>query len=271
MPISLWRRFGKIGAALLFIIVLANPYVWGLVSRGLQYVVAPVNQVWRRSVDWLVVFGQAHRLLEQNKQLQDQLAVLSYDQAANEQLRQDNQELRSLLKLPQALGWSAQAVEVIGRQSDDSGTLYLINAGLKQGLQPGLSLVAGLESTGDNQASGLLVGTIKSVNEQTAGFILTTSPNSRLVAQILNPGRTQGLAVGEYNLGLRIRYIPQDQPIEVGELAVTSNADPQLPSGLLLGVVSKVEVNDNTFFKTAVVTPPIKLDKFKYLYVLKKP
>ncbi|MFZ5391280.1 MAG: rod shape-determining protein MreC [Patescibacteria group bacterium] len=270
MPISLWRRFGKIGAALVFVMVLANPYVWGSLSAGLQYVIKPVGQIWQKGVNWLVVFGRAHQLDRENSQLMNQLADLFYNQANQQQLEQDNKELKALLSLPVSLDWQAQAVEVIGKQNDESGVLYLINAGQNQGLEPGLAVVAGLESKQD-QPSGLLVGTIKSVNSQTAGFILTTSPNSRLVAQILNVGRTQGLATGEYNLGLRIRYIPQDQPVTVGELAVTGNADPQLPSGLLLGVVSSIEANDSSFFKTAVVTPPIKLDKFKYLYVLKKP
>ncbi|MBU1039290.1 rod shape-determining protein MreC [Patescibacteria group bacterium] len=270
MPVSLGRRLGKIGAALLIIFLLANPYVWGFIVGTFQYVTVPVVTTWSRTVDWFGVFLKAQELKKQNNELIDQVAGLSFLEADKEQLKKDNVELKSLLNLSKPLDWQAQAVEVLGRQSDDSGTLYLINAGQQQNLQPGLAVVAGLK-TNEGSYGGLLVGTIKSVNEKTAGFILTTSPNSRLVSQVLNDSRTQGLAVGEYNLALRIRYLPQDQSVEVGELAVTSNTDPQLPSGLLLGVVSAIEANEGSFFKSAVVTPPVKLDRFKYLYVLKKP
>jgi len=266
MSDSFARRFIKIGAAILLLALLASPYVWSTVSHYSQVVLSPVSSFFVAGGDWIKTFSQAQQLKKENESLLNQVAYWSALAQQSEQLNKENIELRNLTGLPKPKNWQTKAVEVVGRQNDDSGTVYLINAGSNAGLRSGLAVVASI----NNQAAvnGLLVGIVKSVGNDVSTFALVTNPSSRVVAQVLNSNSTQGLVSGEYNTALRLNYLPVDEAVALGEAVLTSNADPLIPPGLLLGTVTAIQEDGSNFFKSAIVTPPVRLDRFRFLYVL---
>ena len=115
----------------------------------------------------------------------------------------------------------------------------------------------------------MLVGTITDVGEQVASLTLTTASASEVLAMLAPAQTAQTLAVGEYNLAVRLKFLEIDQPVAVGEAVITSNLNTLMPPGLLIGTVITVEKSAGELFQSAVVAPPTPLEQFRFLYVLK--
>ena len=90
-----------------------------------------------------------------------------------------------------------------------------------------------------------------------------------MLAKLAEAPTSQSVAVGEYNLAVRLKYLDIDQRVAVGDAVITSNLNTLIPSGLLVGTVTTVEREEGELFQSAVVAPPSPLEQFRYLYVLK--
>ncbi|MDP3986377.1 MAG: rod shape-determining protein MreC [Candidatus Veblenbacteria bacterium] len=250
-------------------IILAVGPLWPPLQNITQPWLAPLTR-WASGLgDWTRQVWQVSALGLENESLRHQVAELNARQATAEAVRQENEELRRLASLPVAAGYERVAVEVIGRQEDETGTSYIVNRGRRDGLEVGLALVAGAAEEDSGIAGLLLVGTITEVGEQVARFRLTTSSASRVLVQLAQTVTARSLAVGEYNLAVRLRFLELDQPVAVGDTVVTSNLNQLVPPGLLVGTVTTVERQEYELFQTAVVTPPVPLERFRFLYVLR--
>ena len=207
-------------------------------------------------------------LVEQNEVLRHEVAELMARQATSQTVYKENEELRKLLNLPESPGYERLAVEIIGQQVDETGTSYLINRGLNDGLSVGLAVVAG-STTDDSATAGLvLVGTITRVGVRVANLRLITSSSSEVLATLADDPTAQSLAVGEYNLAVRLRYLPIDRQVAIGDAVITSNLSAIIPPGLLIGTVTTVEQTEGQLFQSAIVSPPVPLEQFRFMYVL---
>ncbi len=206
---------------------------------------------------------------KENQLLRQQAAVLQGKLAGYNQLVNENESLRQLSVMPVPPEYKKIGLQIIGQQIDETGTYYLVNRGERDGLQVGMPVVVGLTEA-SNKTMAVLLGTVRSISRETAALNLTTSSASRLIVQVANDSYTQALAVGEYNLALRLNFIPQDEKVASGQLVMTSNLNPLIPSGLMVGTISQVETTEGNFFKTAVVTPSLNLTNLNYVYVLLK-
>jgi rod shape-determining protein MreC len=206
-------------------------------------------------------------LARENEDLRRELATRLAQGAELDSVVRENQELRALNLIPPSAGFKSVGLEVVGRIQDEASTSYLVNRGSADGVRPGVAVVAGV--IGDhNRTSALLVGTITQVASHTARFTLTTSSQSQVLAEVLNTAHSRGAAVGEYNLGLQLKFIPLADDVTVGQAVVTSNLDNLIPPGLLVGTVTNVEKHEGDFFLSATVAPPVNVDHFRFLEVL---
>lgn len=217
---------------------------------------------------WWQSISQAASYQEENERLRHQVAELSARQATAEALQNENEELRQLVGLATPEGYEHVAVEVIGQQVDESGVSYLLDKGSQDGLEPGLAVAAGLPPQG-SEPGLILVGVTKWVGQKVAGFNLITNGSTQVLAKLSASSTGQALATGEYNLAVRLKFIEVDQTVEVGDAVVTSNLNNLIPAGLLIGYVTAVDKPEGELFQSAVVVPPVSLEQFRFLYVLK--
>ncbi len=253
-------------AALVGALVLAP--VWRSLERLVQPWVLALASPLYRLTQLGAALGSGPQLARENETLRQTLAAhLSVETELQTVLR-ENQELKALNLLPLSATYDHLGVAITGRLQDERGTSYLINRGLAEGLTPGLALVAGY-GVRNGKTSALLVGVITRVGPSTAQFSLTTSNQSQVVAEVANAARSRGLAVGEYNLGLELRFVPLADDLSAGQSVVTSNLDSLMPPGLLVGTITEVQKQEGDFFQTATLAPPLPLDSFRFLEVLK--
>jgi rod shape-determining protein MreC len=85
-----------------------------------------------------------------------------------------------------------------------------------------------------------VIGRIISVGEYQSQLLLATDPSSRIPI-IASKSRTRGILVGSGSGLMDILYLPKNHGIVAGELIFTSGDGDTLTSGLLIGMVKKVD------------------------------
>jgi len=265
------RRRVILGSAIVVLVVLlVVTSLWTRAQGPVQLFTVPVT---RTLNSWSLSLGalfNGPQLQRENNELRQRLAQLKAYESERDTLHLENEHLRNLTEVPLPSGWQPLGVEVIGRQQDETGTNYIINRGATSGLIPGLALVAGISASANTKSrlTAVMVGIVKSVGREVSIFSSLTSAQSQILAEVVNTSQSQGLAVGEYNLAVRLKFIPLNDELTTGQPVVTSNLASLIPSGLLLGSITAVDRPSGDFFQSAVVATPWPLDKLRFLYVL---
>jgi len=65
-----------------------------------------------------------------------------------------------------------------------------------------------------------------------------------------------------------IDFIPRSDPVNEGDLVITSGLGETYPEGLVVGKVSRVQRKDADPFQTAAVEPAVDMNKLERLYLL---
>lgn len=259
----------KILILLAALVILSLRPVWRTTQQLTQPAINYSLELVDRLASGMATFLNAGQWQRENEQLRNQVALLHGKLGSYAELVNENEQLRQLNAMVVPLGYKKIGSRVVGQQIDESGSYYLLDRGGRDGLQVGMPVVVGLEQSQD-VVSATILGTIQTVSERMSSFNLTTSSASQIIIQINNESYTQTLAAGEYNLAIRLKFIPQDNKIEAGQLVFTSNLNPLIPPGLLVGVISEVSQIEGDFFKSAIVTPPLEITNLNYVYVLAK-
>jgi rod shape-determining protein MreC len=140
---------------------------------------------------------------------------------------------------------AAPCGEVVGQEPNPYLSYFTINAGARDGVAVGMPVLTG---------GAVLVGRTAEVGPHTAKVQLL-SDNASAVAAMLQQSRATGLVVGQPDGTLRIKYIPQEDEVQVGDVVLTSGLGAMLPRGLFIGQVAEVEQSDSALFQEAVVRP----------------
>ena len=268
---SLRRRLALSAAVAAIMLAFWLTPLWRILSGSFQPLLVPLTgAVHQVALTWGDLLS-GPRLAKENESLRQQLSALQSQTAELATLTQQNQELKQLNTVPTNPRFTSLGAEVIGRLQDESGTSYLINRGGRDGLAPGLAVVAGLadSNASSSTSSALLVGLVREVNQTSATFTLTTSSSSQVLVEVVNANHSRGVAAGEYNLGLELQFVPLGDKLTAGEQVVTSNLDSRVPPGLIIGAITAVEQHEGDFFVTATLAPPQPLERFRFLQVLK--
>ncbi len=208
---------------------------------------------------------QAQALAEEN-------AVLRELFARRLLLEEDLRDLKGALDALQNDGLDrlprVQGARVL-RVNDASGfrRSILIDRGAQDGLQVGMAVVSGR----------VLVGRIEVVHARSAFVKLVTDRRSRLeVALRTNKKvrltgfvRGEGRGTEEGELDLRFLVVPDDVGwVEVGTAVLTSNADPLVPAGLIVGYVTDVYDKDLDGIPRVRLSPALDLQRSTRVFVL---
>jgi len=195
-----------------------------------------ISGFWRNYV-WLVGARQ------ENETLRERVSRLSLLNRAYEQSRWENDRLRRLLDMREATGLRMIGAEVSARTPEFLSNLVYVNRGARDGVPPYAPVVSG---------DGI-VGRVVLVTEHHAQVQLLTNPDASIGA-MLDESRTPGVLSGDGTPLLTMNYVSNIQPVEVGEVVVSSGLDGIFPKGIVIGrVVSADKGND--VFKAIKVLP----------------
>lgn len=228
----------------------------------------PLAGATTESLSYLNNLIQVNSIARQNSDLLKEVVSLSVEKSDVAALEQANRELRLLAKVPTPPKFNKLGAEIIGRRSDETGVRYYINRGSRDGIGPGMAVVAAFEESTSNNRAPYFIGIVSDVAEVRSAVTLTTSPLTKFAVEVAAGERTTALATGEYNLAIRLELLPATAIVPIGAPVVTSNLGGVIPADLAVGSISSIQQPVGDFFKTATVAPIAAPENFRFVAVL---
>jgi len=171
-------------------------------------------------------FQSYARLLEQNRELREELRQMKAWKEAALQLGQENARLLDLNQVR----LDPQLTHVTGVVLADSGSPFrqsvLLNVGARDGIRDGWATMDGIG----------LVGRISGVGARTSRVILLTDSNSR-VPVMVQPSGQKALLSGDNSSLPPLDFLEDQDEVRPGDRVVSSGDGGVFPAGLLVGQV----------------------------------
>lgn len=266
---SLWRSLNNFGKAIfltflsILIIFLSEVGAAGLLRGGLDAVLTPVSATLASASDSFLsvgrFIGSIGSMAEENRLLRDKVALLEVALTQEDEIKQENLQLRDQLGLAERTGYRLLSARVIGREPVGATKTITIDAGSAEGVSVGMPIVV---------SDGLLVGSVQEVFPQSARVILLLNVSVEVTAR-LQKSRADGVVTGQqFGQGLVMQLIPQETFVERGNRVVTAGLGDAYPPGLLIGYVQTVYEDANAIFQQADILPAVDFDRLEVVMVI---
>lgn len=149
------------------------------------------------------------------------------------------------------------AAQVIGRDPSPFLQYVLINRGSDDSLRRGMPVVT----------SQGLVGRIAAVTAGAARVQLITDPASAVNVR-LEPSGAQAVLLGSATGDLSLDMIPQNAPVQIGDLVLTSGLGGNYPADIVVGQITNLRSRDTDLFQRASVQPAVDFSQLSIVLVI---
>jgi rod shape-determining protein MreC len=215
-------------------------------------------------------FQDVNDLRDHAADLQDQVNSLTTNTVRLRELENENNILRQQLGFKQAnpdfdlvgaavIQRSPDLARIIAQDPTNLVRSITLDQGSAENVKVGMPVVT---------PQGL-VGRITEVGTHWAKALLITDPSSSVNA-VVQSTRATGIAQGDPNGNLIIRYVPQGDAIKVGDLILSSGLGGNFPKRLVIGQVTEVHKFDIELFQEAVVQPSVDFSRLEFVLLVKK-
>ena len=120
--------------------------------------------------------------------------------------------------------------------------------------------------------TGALVGIIYQAGTNWSTVLTLVDTDTSLGAQVFRT-KELGVAQGDFSLmlenRLRLDFLPADCRLLPGDLVVTSGLNGYYPSGLVIGSVEEILVDDSGAASYAILAPAVEFDALTEVFVIK--
>lgn len=232
-----------------------------------QSALAPLQGVMTSTAQELAV------LAEQTESIQALQARAAELEALNNKLMVENARLTEVARenelLRQLLNYtrsnpqlSYQTTSVIGRTIgfDPTNLLYFVfvDVGARDGIAEGMPVITDRG----------LVGRVTAVGPKSAQVLMLIDPASSVNVTVQN-SRTRGVVRGNIDgQTILMERIPQGEPINPGDIVLTSGLGGNFPDKLVVGQVTEVIQRDQDMFQTARIRPTVDFEKLETMLII---
>jgi rod shape-determining protein MreC len=207
-------------------------------------------------------------LLNKISELEAKNKNLIVDQVRLKSLEEENKILRQNLKFQADSEYQYIAARVISRSDQldlSAKSQYLIiNKGFEDGIEKGQAVI----SIDESSNSGVVVGKIAQVKNNTAEIFLLTNPGCQLAVSLWGSDETEGIARGRLGLTVEVDYIPQTEELKIGDTVTTSGLEEKIPPNLIVGKITEIIKESNELWQQALIAPLVDLDDLTIVSVL---
>lgn len=203
-------------------------------------------------------------LLEENAALRKRIAKLEADLRQAEDDSKENEVLRDALELrKQRRELELESAVVTERSMTNWTSSLTLNKGTAHGVEAGDTVIDG---------TGSLVGVVREVGLNWCTVLTLVDTDTSLGAQVFRT-KDLGLAVGSFSLmernRLRLEFLPAGCRLLEGDLVQTSGLGGYYPSGLVIGTVEEVLMDESGAASYAILVPSAELDALTEVFVIK--
>ncbi len=221
-----------------------------------------INSVGTYISDKLDNLRNINELLNENKELKDQVSVLSYQ---NKLLLQDKYELdglRELYALDQKyLDYHKVAARVISKDTNNWYNVFTIDKGTRDGLKVNMNVLAGNGLAGIITEVHYNYSVVRSIiddNSRVSGMFIKTSDTCIVQGDLLLMDEDK----------IRVELINKDARISDGDEVVTSHISPNFLQGILIGYISDITLDASNMTKTAYLTPVVDFERLEEVLII---
>jgi len=253
--------------ALIFLVSTLGSQKFGSLHKLVLEAVAPLQKVVTAGSSYLGTFKSEYldilqdtlKLREENKrlgqQLQENEALLNKSREA----LATNASLRKLLEFKSRIGQPVIAATIIGKDPSAWFRSVIIDQGTNSGIMKGNPVVS----------SEGVVGQIFTISPNYSKVLLAIAPSSAIDV-LLQKSRVRGILKGTGTLTYRLEYILKTAEVEEGEHVVTAGYGGVFPTGLPVGVGSKIIKKPRGMFHEIEVTPSVDYQTLESLLVIEQ-
>lgn len=237
-------------------------------ANAAQVITSPFRTAFTAVADWFndkqAYYADYKALEEENQELKDQIAKMERSVRQAEADSAENERLRELLNLrPQEEKWELESATILERSSSNWTRSFTLSKGTDCGIVVNDAVIT---------SEGYLVGTISEVGTNWCTVLCITDTDTSLGALVFRTDEI-GVAEGDFQLmdqgKLRLSYLSPDAQLLNGDLIVTSGLGGYLPSGLVIGSVEEVKLDDSGSTQYAVLSPSADFDALTQVFVIK--
>ncbi|HEX6507718.1 MAG TPA: rod shape-determining protein MreC, partial [Chloroflexota bacterium] len=210
--------------------------------------------------DTLSGLTQGPRWRDENKTLQDRVAILMRENMYLQAQLHDDKILRSMLRFDE-LNNRTQflTARVIMQDPNGLAPYIIINRGTRDGLRKGMTVVT---------HRGYFVGAIVDLTSNAARVQLMTSPSSSVGAIDLRT-RASGVIEGQYSGLPEFNLVVTSASLRKNDWVVTSGQLNLFPRTILIGEIVSVHHQNAALFQTAVIQPAADFSDLEMVQVVK--
>ena len=263
--------------------LLPDPFTQSLRKETME-LLGPVLRLAEKPIAF---FSRMNAKLKTLDEAQAEVAKLD-KQVAELQLRNqlladkgaENARLREMLGYREASQYRLRACQVVSREPSSWWDTVQVNVGWED--EPNLAKDQPVVSPRG------VVGKTGNVSRYVTDVILMVSENCSISATVENPAAgtspdaqktpDHGIVQGQGNFEegkprVRIRYLPKNSQVAVGQFVVTSGLGPYFPAGLRLGTVTEVPPVTKTYptfglYREATIEPTADLNQLDELFIV---
>jgi rod shape-determining protein MreC len=189
-------------------------------------------------------FRSMGALIEENSRLKSRIDSLLLRTSAFDELKKENDRLRSLSGFMKNFEYRTVPAEIIGREPNAWAGGFIINKGTREGLVAHTAVCSGKG----------LVGMVTDPGEEASMAVMITHPGFRS-GGVLAGTRINGVLAGAGTGKLKMLYIPLDKNVEPGEEVMTSGLSGIFPKGIRVGEVVSVHRSRTGLYQYAMIRP----------------
>lgn len=228
---------------------------------GFSLLLQPVRVAMRAPGDVASELGGffvRHRLLQQERDaLLAERARQSVGVNVARELARENAELRALLQLQSRPGQQMVHAALLYKGHDWFAQRIMLDQGAGSGLRGGLPVV---------DASGLM-GQVSRVYPGSSEVTLVSSPQQLTPVFVERTGQ-RGLAAGNGQGQMELRYMPAQTDIRPGDRLLTSGIDRVYPAGIPVASVTRVSRSQSSPYLRVECLPLAGLERSRAVLVL---
>ena len=249
--------------ALIFLVSTLGSQKFSAVHKLTLEVTGPVQKVATRATDYLAVFKNKYSDLvnvrEENKRLWDELLECRAATYRSREALATNTSLQKLLNFRESYDQPMLAAKIVGKDPSLWFRTVIVDRGSNDGLTKGMPVVNG---------EGI-VGQVFAVSPNYSKVLLAIAPSSAIDV-LLQKTRVRGILKGTGSLVYKLDYVLKKIDVQEGDHIVTAGYGGLFPTGMPVGVVSKVVRKRRGMFLDIEVTPTVDFLTLEDLLIIEQ-
>ncbi|GAB4341913.1 MAG: rod shape-determining protein MreC [Desulfobulbaceae bacterium] len=247
----------------IFLVSTLGSQRFGTLHKLLLEVAGPVEKVVTQTTGLLGVFTGKYADLvnvrEENERLWEELLECRAAAYRNREALATNTRLQKLLDFKESFDQPMLAARIVGKDPSLWFRTVIIDRGSNDGLVKGMPVV---NSEG-------IVGQVFAVSPNYSKVLLAIAPSSAIDV-LLQKSRVRGILRGTGTLTYKLDYVLKTVDVKEGDYVVTAGYGGIFPTGMPVGVVSRVVRKRRGMFLDIEVKPAVDFMTLENLLVIER-